>query len=282
MTLCEDWSLVKRDGREVSAATLKCKCWTCDECGPNRKAQLIAKAFAGKPTNFITLTCWTKSFPNPQTGAVALSNALKLIVKRAKREAKRDIAKTPYPGGTVPKEDYERNSKGQVVRQVTLMNAKFPYLVVFEATPNGWPHLHILARVPWISQKWLAEQMQDLMESPVCWIRRVADDGRIAFYITKYIGKGSEKFGTLKRYWTTTNWENPGNDEERFERDESITYMVERCSLEEVVAEWMLYNYEPFFKRGRWYRGENQYWTDDPLEPPPSAARSRRRKSLCQ
>lgn len=278
MTFCEEWSLVKKDGLEVSAAPLKCKCWTCSECGPMRTSQLISKAFAGKPTNFITLTCWTDNFPNPEAGARALTEAWKRIVKRAKREAKRDIAKTPYPGGSIPEEDYDRNSKGQVGHQVRLIDEKLPYLAVFEATEQGWPHLHIIARVPWMDQKWLSAQMADLMSSPVCWIKRVGQDGRIVNYITKYVGKGSEKFGTLKRYWTSRNWEQPDADKGTAENMDGIVYTIERQDIDALVADWVLYKFEPYFKRGRWYQGPNQYWVDDDGWPPPSAARDRRQK----
>lgn len=278
MTFCGEWSLVKVDGPEISAAPLKCKCWTCDECGPMRKTQLVSKAFAGKPTNFITLTCWTKFFDTPLDGARALSKALPLLIKRAKREAKRDIAKTPHPGGETPEEPYKRNSKGQVARQVRLADGKLPYLAVFEATANGWPHLHIVARVPWISQKWLSCQMADLMSSPVVWIERVGDDGRVVHYISKYVGKGSEKFGTLKRYWTSTNWEQPGDDAETEQNFAGITYTIERCDIAAIVADWTLYNFEPYFKRGRWYRGENHYWNPDDDFVPPSVAEWESRK----
>ena len=262
MSFCGEWSLVKSEEGWLSATPLKCKCWACAECGPRRKAQLIAKAFAGKPTNFITLTCSTSHFPDPVAGAHAQSETWKLIVKRAKREAARQISQSPRPLGAKADWAKEENSKGQVPRQVTLVNAKLPYLAVFEATQNGLPHLHIIARVPWMSQKWLSLQMGEIMSSPVCWIKRVADDGRIAFYITKYVGKGSEKFGTLKRYWCTTNWEQPDEDEQDNALDQRIFYTVERVHIDELVDEWTREGWSPTFHRGRWSR-------DPPAHPGP-------------
>ena len=280
MTICGEWSFVKRTGDEVSATPLLCKSWGCDECGPRRKAQLIAKAFAGKPSNFLTLTCSTKAFPDPIKGAEALSSAWRLIVKRAKREAARDITKTPYPHGPKAAWMGKEDSKGRVPRQVTLLNARLPYLAVFEATKNGAPHLHIIARVPWLGQNWLSIQMDEIMSSPICWIERVANDGRIAYYISKYVGKQSERFGNCKRYWSTLNWEKPNGDETAYCRDEGAIFSVERRHIDDVVDDWILYKFEPFFKRGTWYRGENHYHGPDPPSAAQGHERDQREKSI--
>ena len=279
MSFCEEWTLVKRSPEGVSATPLRCRCWTCSECGPRRKAQLIAKAFAGKPTNFLTLTCSTTHFPDPEAGARALSDAWRLIVKRAKREAKRNIAKTPSPLGAEAEWADEEDGQGRVKRQVTLTNEKLPYLAVFEATKNGWPHLHIIARVPWMSQKWLSAQMGEIMSSPVCWIKRVADDGRIVHYISKYVGKESEKFGSCKRYWCTTNWEQPDGDAADDAEDEYTSYEVEMLSLDFVVSEWIAEGYECVFKRGTWYRGVHHRRPWRPLFADPTRYEEASRKS---
>ena len=265
MTFCGEWTLVKHSSGSREATPLKCKCWTCDECGPRRKAQLIAKAFAGKPTNFLTLTCSTSHFAYPQEGARALSEAWKLIVKRAKREAARDITKTPHPHGPKARWMGKEDSKGRVPRQVTLSHGKLPYLAVFEATKNGWPHLHIICRLPWMSQLWVSVQMDEIMSSPICWIERIADDGRIVHYISKYVGKESEKFGSLKRYWCTTNWEQPNEDAEDDNEDEYSFYSVEQRHIDFLIEDWIAEGYECVFKRGVWHRGVHTH----PPRPPP-------------
>ena len=81
-----------------------------------------------------------------------------------------------------------------------------PYLCVFEATKRGEPHLHILCRVKWISQKWLSEQLKDLTGAYIVDIRKVKSQKQIAHYMAKYVGKEPHRFKGCKRYWRTQNW----------------------------------------------------------------------------
>ena len=83
---------------------------------------------------------------------------------------------------------------------------RFPYFCVFEATKAGEPHLHILARMPYVDQAWLSVQMAALIDAPICDIRAVKSARHVAYYLAKYVGKDPHHFGTCKRYWTTRDW----------------------------------------------------------------------------
>jgi len=172
--LCGEGSLVQQDADAVHAVSLKCRAWTCDACQPDRQRQLKAKAFAGVPTLFLTLTvnpAWGRS---PEDRAKALTQSWAKIAKRAK-------ARYGYK--------------------------RLPYLWVFEATKRGEPHLHILARAPWIDQRWLSAQMRELMNAPVVDVRRADNPGRVSSYVCKYVGKEPMRFGSNKRYFATRDWE---------------------------------------------------------------------------
>jgi len=171
--LCAEVSLVKQDEDAAEAVTLHCRSWTCPICLPRRQAQLAGLGVSGRPNKFITLTASPDVGSSPTDRARLLVDAWRQVVKRA--------------------------CKHYGYKQI-------PYLCVFEATKNGEPHLHILARCNWIDQGWLAEQMQELNGAPICWIEQVKSQKRCARYVSKYCGKQPHHFGTLKRYWCTRSW----------------------------------------------------------------------------
>lgn len=128
----------------------------------------------GQPTSFITLTVNPARGQSPDERAAELSNAWRLIAKRARRK---------------------------------FTKAPLEYLAIFEETKKGEPHLHILCRAPFIPQKWLSDQMQELMQAPIVDIRRVKSTAEAAKYVAKYAGKGPKPFATLKRYWSTPKYD---------------------------------------------------------------------------
>ena len=180
--LCSELTLVNPGDGETRYISLRCRAWTCEHCQPIRQRQLIALAQSGNPTTFITLTCKVSESGCPASRARALVHAWRAVVKRAKK-----------------KYGYER----------------IPFLAVFEATKRGEPHLHILARVPWIDQRWLSAQMDELLSSPIVDIRRVRSARQVAGYVAKYVGKAPHRFDTCKRYWSTRDW-----DQSDYERDD--------------------------------------------------------------
>jgi DNA-binding HxlR family transcriptional regulator len=172
--LCGNSCVVKHSETESPViATLPCRAWNCPECAPKRAKKLLAQAIAGRPTTFITLTV------NPREGEDALDRRRKLavawnhLVKRIKRRWK--------------------------VKSV-------PFIAVVEATKRGEPHLHILARLPFIPQKWLSAQMKELINAPIVDIRTARGKSQVIAYCIKYVTKKPTQFGKSKRYWMSQNW----------------------------------------------------------------------------
>jgi len=275
VTFCQEWTLVKHSEEGLTATPLYCRSWKCETCGPKRKSQLIAEAFRGKPTSFLTLTCRTTAFEKPENGAQALAATWRLIVKRAKREATRDPARTPQPSPAGYDWSAKADAKGRVPPQVRLENGKLPFLAVFEATAKGWPHLHIIMRVPWMDQRWVSAQMDDLMRSPICWIERIADDGRIVHYISKYVGKNSQRFGKCKRYWSTQNWKKPDEDKDDDDPDPYEHYKVVEHNIETYIAEKEADGWKPERSRnGVFFRFDLSRGQGPPLIDTSAALRS--------
>jgi len=170
---CAEWALVKNTLSGVTVIPLKCKCWTCDECRPCRTKRLVEEAKRGLPTLFITLTSRRRPGMTPAQAARAQV--------RAWRQVRREYI--------------AEHGKGSLA-----------FLAVFEQTKRGWPHLHIVARCKWLSQKWLSKRMGELDDSPVVDVRRVHGLRKVAAYVTKYISKDPHRFDGVKRYWRSLDY----------------------------------------------------------------------------
>lgn len=178
--LCLEWTLVKRFSTTIVVEPLKCKCWNCDYCNPIKRKQLMKKAFLGQPNTFLTLTVNPSVGKSPNERARLLARAWRHLRLRAKRRYK---LKT------------------------------LPFLAVFERTKRGEPHLHILLRTAWLSQRWLSDQMKELMNAPIVDIRRIDKASKKIAYVVKYIGKEPSAFPGTKRYWSSHDYDMPDPEE---------------------------------------------------------------------
>ena len=179
--LCRDESLVNNRPDRVMVRPLCCRSWGCDYCRPARKKRVCREAGAGKPLIFVTLTV------NPKWGRDKVHRAQELV------KGWRQFV---------------------VIAKDCHSYATLPYFVVFEATKKGEPHLHILCRVPWISQRLLSAFMNYWMLAPVVHVTVVKSRKHAAYYVSKYMGKSPGKFGSCKRYWQTRNYQIPEEEDE--------------------------------------------------------------------
>jgi len=119
----------------------------------------------------------------------------------------------------------------------------FDFMAVFEATQAGTPHLHILARVRWIDQKWLSDTMNDLIQSPIVDIRRIDNRGRAVAYVTKYVGKCPTQFGHSKRYWKSKCYEQ--RPDRKCKKQKGVFPNGDRLNeqWQRVVANWITFGW---------------------------------------
>lgn len=171
--LCSEACLVNHGLAKVRAITLRCRCWSCGLCRPMRKARLCADMADGRPNKLLTLTTRVVEggdrVAEARRQGVAFGALIRLIRRRC---------------------------DGQ----------ELAFFAVREATEQGWPHLHVALRSPYIPQAWLAEKWEELTGSFVVDIRKIWRAGGVAGYLAKYIGKAPQRFGSTKRYWYSRNW----------------------------------------------------------------------------
>ncbi len=204
---CSEWSLVKLENKLLTAIPLRCKCWTCYDCAPLRKKRLINECLAGAPDLFITLT--SKRIPggDPDQAAQQLVKAWRTVRARyIKAHGKSSL----------------------------------PFMAVFEATKNGWPHLHIVARCKWLDQGWLSQQMDALIQSPIVDVRRIKNTNKMVNYITKYCGKNPHRFQGVKRYWRSLAFIKPAPEEEEVYDEHNTKWIIVEEYFKRIRDTWAL------------------------------------------
>lgn len=198
----------------VAVHRLYCRSWQCEDCRPRRLRMLRDLAAAGQPCTLITLTSNPNEHESPDDAARALVHAWRMTCQRARREG---------------------------------LAAKIPYLAVFEETRRGWPHLHILARAPYIPHDWLSERLNQYAGAPIVDIRRVYNRRHASRYVAKYVSKGPGRFEGCKRYWrsqdyqlSATGWERdtPVHDAEHWYHPVRLEAMAEQFEAQDYRVEW--------------------------------------------
>jgi len=79
-------------------------------------------------------------------------------------------------------------------------DADVQYFLAWETTRKGWPHAHLLLRAPFLPQRWLSAQWNELTNAPIVDIRQVQGASAAAAYIAKYLSKDFAAPPGFKRY----------------------------------------------------------------------------------
>jgi len=174
MTLCKEWTLVKDLAEFRYAKPLPCRSWLCEFCYEMRRSQLMAQAGSGEPTRFLTLTVNPEFGSDPDARCLLLARAWRNTVKRLRRK---------YGPEAIE------------------------YLAVVEQTKAGEPHLHILLRSPYIPHSFISQAMQEFIDAPIVDIRAIRSQKEVVRYVAKYLTKAPHKFGTCKRYWSSSHYD---------------------------------------------------------------------------
>lgn len=237
MTICREWSLVKLTPEERRSKPLYCRSWNCQTCRPKRKSQLLALAASGEPDRFLTLTVNPNVGNSPEDRLKLLSHAWKVLVKRLRRlHGPRAIE----------------------------------YLAVVESTKRGEPHLHILLRSPYISQRLISDAMRELIDAPIVDIRKIRDARQVVSYVAKYVTKAPEQFGSAKRYWHSGRYELDKDDRKKEPWQPLFRWEICRQSEHDIVREWMQPGWKTTIDNDGRVRSvfvDSRYWQTAPPNP---------------
>lgn len=176
MVLCTERSLVKHDANRIEVRPLRCKCWKCSYCVATKQRELWWKAFKGDPERFLTLTIRKGRFATPEDAAAEMVKGWRMLRQFLERH---------------------------------LNIKKITFLAVFEHHKSGWPHLHILLRGSFIDHRIIRNWWKSRFDSFQIDIRFVANSRQRASYVTKYVSKAPQGFGSCKRYWCSQDWDPP-------------------------------------------------------------------------
>lgn len=235
-------STIEAEGHFGGAArTVKCNRWKCPICQPARQRRLVALGMSGQPTAFITLTSRRRPGMTREQAADELLSAFALFVLRFRREQKKPPGSRYIPSGPLTFQHRRQQVVKIAQREDKAQTEVAEYLWVMEATKNGWPHLHILWRGRYVPQWWLADQMEALTGSRVCWIERIKNPKKQAAYVAKYCGKAPHQFGSHNRYHKSKNYPNP--DQPKWERTlpSCWKWNMRDVSISVIKQEWGRY-----------------------------------------
>lgn len=173
MALCTDRTVVNANPNEGRAHALKCKRWSCETCNPDCRRKVIGCAKEGHPNVFMTLTCVHGKYETPDAAARDMKRGLVLL--RRKLERAHGIK-------------------------------KLPFIVVFEKHKDGFPHMHLLCRMPYVHWTKLRKYWEEITGAYQVDVRFIRKKTQVLFYVTKYIGKDLAAFQGCKRWWRSHNY----------------------------------------------------------------------------
>ena len=142
------------DKQEYMLMQAPCKSWTCPICGPRKAKVWAAKLHAGRPWLAMTLTAKYEVWKTPKTEA---------------RRQKKAFAK--------------------LVMKIRKRFGFFEYAAVWELQQNGMPHIHILARAPYIPHDWLRRTWCNLTGAFMVDVHRVGRLDYETHHSTKSLGQ---------------------------------------------------------------------------------------------
>lgn len=145
---------IAQDGKSIRIIPMMCHKWSCPRCARIKTNYWRRLALSGKPERFITLTYRNDGSKDTLSMAAEMKRAWPRLLVRIRKKY-----------------------------------GPFEYLLVWELTEKGAPHIHMLQRGCYIEKNWLSETWAELTGAPIVSIKAIDDPGTAANYVTKYMGK---------------------------------------------------------------------------------------------
>jgi len=162
------------------------------------------------PKRLLTLTWDTKRPESPEEAYYVMSHAFSLLVKILRR---RLIPKT------------------------------LDFVMIVEATEQGYPHLHALLDCEYIPQRILSGIWKRLTGAPIVDIRQVYSPQKTASYLTKYLTKAPEVPHKCKHYRASRGYLPPYLPKHELPNGEPIIFQVLREAAPAAARRLLLSGY---------------------------------------
>lgn len=204
---CGTWTALRPDPDSETwiAVRVLCHRWSCETCAKKLQRHLISNGTNGHPNTMITLTAAPEASTSPDEHARRLSIAWSNLVKVIRRRY----------GPTA-----------------------LEYLLVFEATAAGAPHVHILARCCWLPKRWLASEWCKRTGAYIIDIRRIHNPQMAAAYCAKYLGKAPHKFARTKRFRLSKGFLAIAEETLQQSTTETLHWGILRVDLTDLTQHW--------------------------------------------
>ena len=248
--LCRDRSMIAAGATGGGAIPIKCRAWTCEYCAPERRRRLIAQGISGKPRRFMTITRRRGLDESPTEAARTLAKGWRQLARLIRKELNKPPAQR-WQLADEPREPEEQKKLEFIIRKDDINHKPIlEYLCVLEAHKSGWPHMHLLLRTRYIPHDWLTQKATKLLQSKVIGISYVKTGHSPAAYVAKYVGKSPHKFGTLKRYWMTSKYQQEKNTDAGRVFPDCWRWVQSSDDIPTIRRKWISYGREPRDIRG--------------------------------
>ncbi len=197
-----------------------CKSWWCSKCKIPKALRLREKICSGDPERMITLTS------NPAASS------------------------TPSESITLMKAGWVR-----LLNKIRQHTKGFQYVLIWELTKRGWPHIHIAFRGPYISHAFLKYWWNAFTGAPVVNITQIKSPRHASRYIAKYFVKdqgpilrllGHRRLVQFSRGWALRAVKSSGNI-----KPMDFTWFRLPTSSASAVREMIRYHHLPFNPQGK-------------------------------
>lgn len=245
---CELTTIIAETEYGAVASKFHCEKAACEFCAPIRRARLRARGREGKPNRVIVWTLRHLGDQTPEEACVILKKEMQLEIRAIHHELK----KPPEVRWNIPSGYKDLARKAQVVRYAREDDAagltNIQYFWTTERHADGYPHIHMVARCPYIPWEWLQWQKTKRLNSPIVWIEKIRDVAKQVAYIVSYVTKEEHRFGNSRRYAFSQKYKLPPEVEYVPIVPPGTRFVQHNRSLHQVLH--------------RWYRDNREVWTD--------------------
>lgn len=197
-------TLAGTNGQRAIAIPAPCHRWECPDCGPPKVARLHHRLKSYRPNRFLTLTCNPTTYSSPTHAFIHMSQQFTRLIKHANRH----LVRTPIT-----------------------------YVLIWERTKAGWPHIHTLLKCDYIAQRYLSKLWAHYTGAKIVDIRKVFKQPHMRTYLEKYLLKELAAPKHFKRFRASRNALNPPPPKFHSEDDPPYTWRYYWLSMQMVYGE---------------------------------------------